>query len=131
MPRTRKYKKLKKSKILFSNGNITSDLSLEELMEILFGQDTKSSKIAVSIWNTLEEEKDNTLSSELFSQAAKNSPSPKSTWYSVANKMVSLGILQYDDLTKTWELNPSDFISALKRLSKNFKKHWENSKRNI
>lgn len=125
MPRSRKFRKQKKSKILFSNGNITSDMSLKDVMETIFGKNTKSSEAAVSIWRALSKEDDNTLSSELFSQAARNSDFPKSTWYSVANKLVSLGILNYEELTKNWSLKPSDFISALRRFSKVVKKHWE------
>lgn len=103
-------------------------MSLKEVMEIVFGKNTKSSKVATTIWRVLQEEDDNTLSSELFSQEAKGSEFPKSTWYSVANKMVSLGILEYDDLTKKWQLKPNDFISALRRFSKVVKNQWERSK---
>lgn len=119
MVRTFKHRRQKNTRILFSANTIPSDISPEELLEIVFGAGPKGNNKAVDaakiIMATFKEANERMLTTTEFSKLANSEKFSRGQFYNVIHDMISLGIIRRTDFGD-YELS-TDFSSALNRMA--------------
>ncbi|MGQ4832908.1 MAG: transcriptional repressor [Candidatus Asgardarchaeia archaeon] len=118
------------SKISFEHKKITTRLSIEEILSLIFpeGSNKRKKEAALYVINVLHSKPDRKLSRKEIARIQRelSNTISKATFYRMLNDLMDIGIIRFDRDLSLYFLS-TNFASALERLAKAYRK-WYSKK---
>ncbi|MGQ4914682.1 MAG: hypothetical protein ACP6IU_08020 [Candidatus Asgardarchaeia archaeon] len=116
-------------KLLFRHRDITTNMQLEDIIELIYPEEKTPAKkkVAIAILTELRKNLRAGMTKKDLAKFQKNTKSlSKATFYRVLADLKRLGFVRYEDYAYTYYLS-NDFATALERLAKAYRKWIESA----